>query len=272
MAKWAHAVQQVLDPLARPAVAPQGLRTVLAGDRARWEILGATSAGCWCAHGESVVILSSAHIVGLPNEVGALDPGGALLDPEGHVWMGRGLIESDSAVWRVTRWWDSRPPPAPIAAGSVADLLQLGGWEQEHRVERFVDGHIAGEPERAFEAALSLIGKGRGLTPEGDDLLLGAISVLSFGGEGCLVSTLSLSRTPVLEAARTRTTRLSRSLLEHAYRGEVARPLGSLLMALTGRGDLGNALRSLIQVGASSGEAWARGVASAAARLHGGVT
>jgi hypothetical protein len=190
-----------------------------------------------------------------------------------EIWIGRGIVETPAGAWRVARWWDSRPSPAPLDPKKLVELIARGGWAVEPRLAAFVDRLVAGDAEGSCHASLELLGRGSGLTPEGDDLLLGAIAASHFAASSSpddgLTSALATSRRPVLDAAEHRTTQLSRSLLDHAYRGEVAGPLGGLLRALTGRGGLASALRTLQATGASSGEAWARGAAWAAAHIAG---
>jgi hypothetical protein len=131
----------------------------------------------------------------------------------------------------------------------------------------------AGDPGEATSRAMSLIGRGAGLTPEGDDLLAGVVAgyrhvALSFGDTSA-ADLLEAIRDPLLTAARSATTRLSCALLRHAFAGEVAAPVGALLRALTGRGDLDAALAATMAIGGSSGAAMARGVVGGAAAACG---
>lgn len=264
------------ETVVRSAAAPDGLRSTVDGARDRWVRVGATASGCWCARDGQVVVLTTGRGAGLPNAVIMGGPDRGWTDADTEIWIGRGIVETSAAAWRVARWWNSRPSPAPLDAEKVAELIARGGWAIEPRLAAFVDRLVAGDAEGSCHAALGLLGRGSGLTPEGDDLLLGGIAMSHFAGSSLpddgLVSTLATSRRPVLEAAGHRTTQLSRSLLDHAYRGEVAAPLGSLLTALTGRGSLASALRTLQATGASSGDAWARGAAWAAARIAGVIS
>jgi hypothetical protein len=64
----------------------------------------------------------------------------------------------------------------------------------------------------------------------------------------------------IVELADARTTRLSAALIQHALLGRVAAPAGTLLRALTGRGEVTAAHQSLIEVEHSSGPALAAGI------------
>lgn len=84
------------------------------------------------------------------------------------------------------------------------------------------------------EAARGLAGLGPGLTPSGDDVLAGFASVMALLGP-CVsdgASSLNDIAEIISSTARPRTTTLSAVLLAHAARGEVAEPLGKLLLAL----------------------------------------
>jgi hypothetical protein len=68
----------------------------------------------------------------------------------------------------------------------------------------------------------------------------------------------------VLTEAPFRTTALSAALLRHAVAGEVADPVAAFLQALTGRGDVEEAVGGLQTMGNTSGVATACGVLLAA--------
>jgi hypothetical protein len=128
------------------------------------------------------------------------------------------------------------------------------------------------DPEPAAAAVRELLGRGPGLTPEGDDLLaavtgalvvLGPATGLDGSGRDALVGALA--------PRPGRTTALSATLLELAARGMLAEPAGRLL-------DLGPgaeaawpaALARLERLGHGSGRAYAAGIATAASLLAAG--
>jgi hypothetical protein len=127
----------------------------------------------------------------------------------------------------------TRPPRAAVAALFAA--LAGGGAADRRRT------------------ALALVGRGPGLTPEGDDLLAGAAVVAAAVGD------------PLALPAQLRalTTPLSATLLELAAVGAAAAPV-HVLLDLT-RDGWRPALRELEGLGASSGRAIALGVGAAAA-------
>jgi hypothetical protein len=109
----------------------------------------------------------------------------------------------------------------------------------------------------AQSAALRLVGRGPGLTPEGDDLLVGACVALVAAGHGRRAAALLPSR------LRKRTTALSATLLELAVVGAGAEPLRALLDLRSEQWRA--ALVRLESLGSSSGRAMALGAAALAA-------
>jgi hypothetical protein len=89
-----------------------------------------------------------------------------------------------------------------------------------------------GDPSLAAEVAARLIGLGPGLTPSGDDVLVGieaALHALARPSAGFLASAMS--------DVEERTTALAATLLRHAAAGEFAERLHILLAALLGSDD-----------------------------------
>jgi Protein of unknown function (DUF2877) len=135
--------------------------------------------------------------------------------------------------------WD----PVPVARV----LPPLPG---DRRVDPFAAALAARDAAGARAEAERLIGLGPGLTPEGDDLLAGALAVAAV-----LHAPLAGVLPPDL---RERTTRLSATLLELAARGAVMEPVHGLL-----KPGWRGALRRLYQVGHSTGRAYAAGAGAA---------
>jgi Protein of unknown function (DUF2877) len=188
----------------------------------------------------------------LPRDVGVVDLGGfvALVTPPGTPWLPN-AITLDPGPLVV---WDPVLPalePGPrLAARGRAVLAALGPAGPSGPLSPPVAALAD------WDGALgALLGRGGGLTPEGDDLLAGALAVAAAaGGAPALPHDL-----------RERTTALSATLLELAAAGCAPRPLHAVLDL--GRQDWRAALRELEGLGASSGRAIARGAATAAAAL-----
>jgi hypothetical protein len=101
-----------------------------------------------------------------------------------------------------------------------------------------------------------LIGRGPGLTPEGDDVVAGMAGVLAAASRHDEVAAL------LGTDLRRRTTALSATLLELAARGMGPEPLQAVLAGRAG------ALERLLAMGHTSGRAYARGAATAWTRLR----
>jgi hypothetical protein len=106
-------------------------------------------------------------------------------------------------------------------------------------------------------AVARLVGAGPGLTPSGDDVLVGLLAALSRGGHGCPWAAVASDRVGeiVLRYAH-RTTDISAHYLRLAARGHVGEPLSDLLDSLV-TGLPAEALldraSDVLSVGASSG-------------------
>jgi len=111
--------------------------------------------------------------------------------------------------------------------------------------------------EQLQTATRGLAGLGPGLTPSGDDVLGGFISILTLLSEH--ISTDSTSRKHLAEiiasTAIGKTTKISATLLNHAARGEVAEHLGELIIVLSFDDNqrLLQAANRLLSFGATSG-------------------
>ncbi len=153
--------------------------------------------------------------------------------------VGRLPSVGDEFVVPIGEVWD------PTIRGS-ADLEASGPEDLVRAVE-------TRDPSLAAAAGARLIGRGGGLTPEGDDLVAGVAAVVAsspwVGADAWLEALVG----PDL---RSRTTALSATLLELAVRGMGPEPLQALFA-----GDA-RALERLVALGHSTGRAYARGAAA----------
>jgi hypothetical protein len=138
----------------------------------------------------------------------------------------------------------------------VADALSCSATSPSRAaVAALIAALRTGDPAARRRAALAVLGRGPGLTPEGDDLLAGACVTAAAAGD-------PLALPP---GFRTLTTPLSATLLELAAAGAGPRPVHALLDLENGRWRA--ALPELEGLGASSGRAIALGVGAAAVAL-----
>jgi hypothetical protein len=158
--------------------------------------------------------------------------------------------------------WDPAAPPAwdpavPAMAGGPADVGRLAGW---------LSARVDVPDLPLAEAAARLLGRGPGLTPEGDDVLAGAaVGLRALGpAAGATAGEIdALVGALVPPDLRGRTAALSATLLRLAAEGAAPEPVHRLL----GPGDRGAALADLRRLGASTGAAIAAGIALAARYL-----
>jgi Protein of unknown function (DUF2877) len=164
-----------------------------------------------------------------------------------------------------------RPPVLPNG-GQVRRLPAVGEevvavgdvWDPTLRIvaahlvadgpEDLVEAVASRDPDRAAVVGRRLIGRGGGLTPEGDDLLAGAAAVIASSPWPRALREAWLGALVGVDL-RSRTTALSATLLELAVRGMGPAPLQALLA-----GDC-SALDRLVALGHSTGRAIARGAA-----------
>jgi hypothetical protein len=177
------------------------------------------------------------------------------LPPRGTVAPGM-PIGSWNFDWRDAERVALEMPQGPL--GFAADaLLEPAGAQALRspagaRARQALARGIAAGDARAFaDAACALIGFGEGLTPAGDDCVLGALAALHRLAPARLAAHAG-QRNRLAEAARSRTTDVARDFLLEALDGRFAEPVLALLTALSD--DLaGNAARRLLAMGATSG-------------------
>jgi hypothetical protein len=253
-----------------PAWASTAVGELLRGRGQDATVLGSTRVASYLSVPEPgsstpVIALLSEQAVRLPI---AVTVAGTLPEAGSTVRIGDGLIVAHDHAWRPVRWWDPRPhlvagdllrhgpellevlkdePPCLLGL-SLADALSVAG--------ALAAGDVG--------PALAVIGLGPGLTPAGDDVVAGALAVLSLcGGLDDAV------RDSIRLHAATHTTALSAALVAAAGRGQVIPQAAAVLAALATRGPSGPlraAVAELFRVGATSGHDLCAGMAGILAR------
>ncbi|GAB6899809.1 oxamate carbamoyltransferase subunit AllH family protein [Kineosporia succinea] len=190
----------------------------------------------------------------------------------GPIVFGHGAVSMAGTRLPVLRWWNPNvskqvlPPPAP-------ELLPTALLDQllEDAAEPLAAGLEllrAGDTTAAFEA---LIGTGPGLTPAGDDALVGALAALAAWAPR---STAHRLLADGVAGSDGRTTAISAALLRSAVSGAVVPQLVRFVGALA-TGDpaaIRPALDDVLPVGASSGAAMAAGAVAQLVGLLQGPT
>lgn len=182
---------------------------------------------------------------------------------------------SQTAVWepRLAR------PAWPLNAGLMIELIApYTHWPDFGRETSTVRGmaqaarraaaqflEAIAEPEREpalVEAVGRLAGLGAGLTPAGDDYLLGTMAALWLTGRLALLPLIA-------KTARPKTNALSGAFLQAAARGEFMEPWHALVWAWQAEdeGDLAAAVQWIADFGASSGRDALAGFSSVLLKL-----
>ena len=285
-------------------------------------VLGAGATAAWVDLDGFVVAVTTREVPLLPNAVALGGGSGTLarpgIAPGAPARLGPGRV--DLGPLRVT--WDPAAPPAwdptvrvppaadrdSVARRGAALLGALGGRgdatgaaalagelariglataadpEGAAGLRLLLRGVRERDPVPAAAGARELLGRGPGLTPEGDDLLAavaGTLAVLgpATGLDGARLAGLLAAVAPASSVATAdrhgptspragRTTALSTTLLALATAGRLAEPAGRLL-DLRPQGDAGwpAALARLERLGHGSGRAYAAGIAASALLL-----
>jgi len=251
----------------RPAVASTSIADVLSAPVQGAQVLGASPFAMYLGldttrRGVTVIAVLSPDAVRLPLGLvmAARIPE---LAPDADVSVGNGMVSIGPVQIRATRWFDPRPllvkpyllDRIDAAADLLADLPAEAHGLPDGPRDAIATCLLDGDPT----PALSLIGRGPGLTPAGDDAVAGALAAIAVRGQ--------LPRATVdavLAHAVAATTSLSSSLLCCAASGQVVPQAARFLAALCGAAPLQPSLDDLRTVGGTSGTALALGLVAGA--------
>lgn len=154
-------------------------------------------------------------------------------------------LNLSSAVAQIINSYADWPPLTEnLSALSHQRLTQAAA--QLHQA--LIDANTGQRDERFAVALGQLVGLGGGLTPAGDDYLLGVMAALWLAGQHALLPELA-------KVAAPRTTTLSAAFLRAAAQGEFIEPWHILAQALgAGKAEaVSQAIECVAQFGASSG-------------------
>lgn len=133
--------------------------------------------------------------------------------------------------------------------------------------ERLADGIGRADSDAFLDGVRALIGLGEGLTPAGDDCVVGALAMLRRLRPEFLARRPAL-RQQLATAARGATTDVGREFLLHALDGAFSEPMIALLMAAS-EAKAREGARRLLSVGRTSGADALLGMRLAWRALHG---
>ena len=268
--------QATVAPVRVPGVASTALYGLVSGASVEATVLGTSSHAVWLLINDRVAVVTTSDATRLPNGIqlaaGSKEALFQMVHHGGSVDIGHSRVMLEGLSVEVTRWWDPRPALGTVTPQQLE--ASIDGLPDE---VPDIDGGPLALALRArsaggiLHASRALLGKGPGLTPEGDDFLAGAIAATRLLGEALgserTVGLIAGISVPLAQLADARTTTFSAALVHAALKGHVAEPAGALLRAMIGRGDIAAAHIGLVRVGHTSGPALAAGMVVGARSL-----
>ena len=174
-------------PMAISAVGSLGIRSIVAGPESEGRVLGASSHSAWVATSEGVIVVTAGGGPRLPNGIEIISPVsttavGELLPPGSSVTLGEGALEARVPI-AVSRWWDPSPKVGTAAATEVAERIEgLPDAIDAVSGSGLASAVDSGRADAVVAAADRILGRGSGLTPEGDDYLAGVLASVRIVG------------------------------------------------------------------------------------------
>jgi hypothetical protein len=184
----------------------------------------------------------------------------------GYLRVGRHIVDCRTAArWAPTRW-RTRASGLDARVSLVEEKARPRAWPSSIEIANdLIAGLRSSDAELACAVRRS-IGRGPGLTPAGDDVLVGMLTALTAGAGGPAEVPTASRLIGALASVLHTTSDVSRHLLSQAARGLPSRALHELGKALVeGAPDdvLADALRTVLDVGCTSGADACLGLAAA---------
>lgn len=260
---------------------------------ARGTVLAAFERSAYLDLAGRIVALASADLAAGPltitvedfGPLRALSPGAEIALTGGRLWLGPVAVHLDTArVWNpslesrsdamvdlalgardaaidevlagapgesIVALLQSRPP-ARVRAAIHAGMLE-GLDRGLEAIAQLLSGRGHGDAVAEI-IARDVAGRGPGLTPSGDDLLIGILYALWIWPRLVGTGSAAAARTLIVDAARPHTTRISAAYLDAAGRGSAAEPWHALMGTFRlSPAATRAAVRRLLRVGETSG-------------------
>ncbi len=241
---------------ARCAVPPSATRVPgAAGARVRRRLAAAPTAGTVVHAGEHALYVEAGdHVVGLVSRHGVVVsaairtalPRLPAVSAGASAVVGDGVLRVADLLVTVDRELPTRAPAIPDPP-RAASLLAAALPDLRACRRQLPEAALAVLRAGRAEAVALLLGRGDGLTPVGDDVLVGWLVTSRAAG----VEFASVARAVAAQPGRT--TRLSATLLADAAEGHCLPELRDLLLALRAGREIVAAVDALLSVGHTSG-------------------
>jgi hypothetical protein len=185
----------------------------------------------------------------------------------GYMSVGPWIVDCRTATrWAPARW--GAPARGLLTRVSVVEqTARHRAWSGSAEIANDVAAALLGsESAELARAVRRSVGRGPGLTPAGDDVLVGMLTVLTAGASGPAAAATASRLVGAVAAVPHSTPDVSRHLLNQAARGLPGRALHDLGKALwEGAPDeaLAGALESVLDTGCTSGADGCLGLAAA---------
>ena len=184
----------------------------------------------------------------------------------GFVGIGRLILDCRTAPrWAPTRW--ARPATGLAARlTAVEDAVRLRAWHESAGIAWEVTEAMRGSDAEVARAVRRTVGRGPGLTPAGDDVLVGILALLTSGAAGAAGERTTSQLVSAVAPLLSTTSDVSRHLLHQAMRGLPGRALhdlGRALMEGAPHSVLVDAIEQVLDTGCTSGADACMGLAAA---------
>ena len=196
-------------------------------------------------------------------------PGDPVSVRGGFLAMGKQAVMVDFR--NAPHWQVSEPVKLePGLEGRLAIVTKVAGrkaWRHSAFIARDVTSHLARDSHLLADVLAKAVGRGPGLTPAGDDVLVGILAVLALPQSGDPGHVARNALTRLLPALLPKTTSLSAYLVRQAMEGHCSKALCDLLCALAAGSsavDLMRTITGILATGATSGADMCMGIAAAA--------
>jgi hypothetical protein len=172
-----------------------------------------------------------------------------------HVLLGRAVIDARTAVRWTPQTYDVDLDGLDERVAELEAAARHVAWPGSWPLAGAVVGALASGGRADLDAAVCrATGRGPGLTPAGDDLLVGILAVLTAPGVAADCEPVAARLRAALAPALPTTTEISRALLRQASRGHVSRPVWELTRAvLSGSAPSAQPQADVLSTGATSG-------------------